>query len=653
MGRGVTFAKDKDDYKVELVITPVTNTDDEVTGYKFNGENVIATRKDGTKFNPSDNYEIIPFGNTWTITAAPLTFTVGGKTIQSGVTPTTEDVTFTVTGVQKVNGNAEGDDEAVADAFKVALIEGTYTDVNAVGYDAFTVVRKEASDYTTVEQGEEDPYAAATDLLANYSWDENSITKGKLKVTGIGFDIMPVASDLTYGEAYVPKYFAHNGTLQVTLNETETNKVKYIVKKDGVIYDVDKYAQLPVGEYTVEINTENMAALLPSANYSVDAVNAQPVSFNVTQKELTLAIADVTTLHVGDTQENLQKIYPIDTETPTGILKSDAEKVKFIFSFDETKVNLNATTKKIVSVTTGEGAIKIAFNTETGDDTYKNYKFSDPAPTGKLTLATEYVLDLASSNDMPGDIKDAANNGNVYKVKLPSRQLKANQWYTVVLPFPLTTVALVNHLQKKKNETEFEPVFAIVNRLSTASTADKVSFKLEMKGIPANEPFLIKVAEDIDLKDTKEIQTAISYNENESAEIGGDDFAGNIFKGVYTDTEIKLVPGEHMVGFLGVKGETFKTTTLENKWYSSETAKTIKPLEAYLYYATVYTPGQQAPMVTVEDYENGATVIKNLNMETMKAYAVDGWYTLNGVKLQGAPTEKGIYINNGKKVVVK
>ena len=58
-------------------------------------------------------------------------------------------------------------------------------------------------------------------------------------------------------------------------------------------------------------------------------------------------------------------------------------------------------------------------------------------------------------------------------------------------------------------------------------------------------------------------------------------------------------------------------------------------------------------MVTVEDYENGATVIKNLNMETMKAYAVDGWYTLNGVKLQGAPTEKGIYINNGKKVVVK
>ena len=32
---------------------------------------------------------------------------------------------------------------------------------------------------------------------------------------------------------------------------------------------------------------------------------------------------------------------------------------------------------------------------------------------------------------------------------------------------------------------------------------------------------------------------------------------------------------------------------------------------------------------------------------------IDGWYDLNGRKLQGKPTKKGIYIHNGKKVVVK
>ena len=31
----------------------------------------------------------------------------------------------------------------------------------------------------------------------------------------------------------------------------------------------------------------------------------------------------------------------------------------------------------------------------------------------------------------------------------------------------------------------------------------------------------------------------------------------------------------------------------------------------------------------------------------------DMWYTLDGRKLQGKPTQRGIYINNGKKVVIK
>ena len=29
------------------------------------------------------------------------------------------------------------------------------------------------------------------------------------------------------------------------------------------------------------------------------------------------------------------------------------------------------------------------------------------------------------------------------------------------------------------------------------------------------------------------------------------------------------------------------------------------------------------------------------------------WYTLTGVKLQGEPTEKGIYVKDGKKVAIQ
>ncbi|MBR7135173.1 MAG: hypothetical protein IKC85_06470, partial [Bacteroidaceae bacterium] len=30
----------------------------------------------------------------------------------------------------------------------------------------------------------------------------------------------------------------------------------------------------------------------------------------------------------------------------------------------------------------------------------------------------------------------------------------------------------------------------------------------------------------------------------------------------------------------------------------------------------------------------------------------DGWYTITGIKLQKMPTEKGIYIKNGRKVII-
>ena len=38
---------------------------------------------------------------------------------------------------------------------------------------------------------------------------------------------------------------------------------------------------------------------------------------------------------------------------------------------------------------------------------------------------------------------------------------------------------------------------------------------------------------------------------------------------------------------------------------------------------------------------------------TDSTYKADGWYTLDGLKLDKAPTRKGLYIHNGRKVVVK
>ena len=46
------------------------------------------------------------------------------------------------------------------------------------------------------------------------------------------------------------------------------------------------------------------------------------------------------------------------------------------------------------------------------------------------------------------------------------------------------------------------------------------------------------------------------------------------------------------------------------------------------------------------------TAIGTLDTETGEI-DFSGWYDMNGHKLSGKPTKKGIYINNGKKVVIK
>lgn len=46
------------------------------------------------------------------------------------------------------------------------------------------------------------------------------------------------------------------------------------------------------------------------------------------------------------------------------------------------------------------------------------------------------------------------------------------------------------------------------------------------------------------------------------------------------------------------------------------------------------------------------TGIKNIEVPTPQKYS-NAWYTINGQRLNGEPTQRGIYIHNGQKFVVK
>ena len=66
------------------------------------------------------------------------------------------------------------------------------------------------------------------------------------------------------------------------------------------------------------------------------------------------------------------------------------------------------------------------------------------------------------------------------------------------------------------------------------------------------------------------------------------------------------------------------------------------------------TPASAHPISLVfgEDDESQATGIQQID-QTLRQIDSDSYYTLQGAKLNGRPTQRGIYIHNGKKVIVK
>ena len=63
--------------------------------------------------------------------------------------------------------------------------------------------------------------------------------------------------------------------------------------------------------------------------------------------------------------------------------------------------------------------------------------------------------------------------------------------------------------------------------------------------------------------------------------------------------------------------------------------------------------GDEIPLYFSPSYllnDGTPTVINNVNLN----HNVNGnWYTLDGRRLSGKPTAKGVYINNGNKLVIK
>lgn len=406
---------------------------------------------------------------------------------------------------------------------------------------------------------------------------------------------------------------------------------------------------LPIGTYTIAIT--NASAIVPESNFEFteDASHLFTGELTITQKKVEVVINPVS-LNTGDGITELRK-YATTTYTLVG-----DDEIAFTLNFAEglaldANSKLKAATDYTIDQETGlilnavDGTVTVSTQ-ETPADEKDNANYIITFKKGAINLGGAQSLYLdGDDTQLPGKIQDAAaacaaDATTKYNVTFSARELKKGQWNAMWLPFN-TTVADVSAALG----------YALVDMLKEDATSDDLNFKIQMGEIPAYTPFLVKTAETINMAGVADDPATANVDES---------VPGVVFNNVtiVAPIEANMTKANKSYEFKSnlvkqVIGQSFWTTgskmaddAFEFNKYSA--TATLKSLRAYV---IAKDGSASAPRIFIEEADGTTTAINAVESEI--GSNAEGWYTIGGMKLQGAPSQKGIYIQNGKKVIVK
>lgn len=166
-------------------------------------------------------------------------------------------------------------------------------------------------------------------------------------------------------------------------------------------------------------------------------------------------------------------------------------------------------------------------------------------------------------------------------------------------------------------------------------------------GIAANTPYVISMPNSSDYTDNNNLAGRVTFAaENTQVPVT------EVKASAMADQSIVMIPtiqrqersSEVWALNVGeVRGRYLEGSVFERDY------REVRPFEAYTVHRQENT--QPAPRY-VPLQEIGGTTGINV-MEDVRSKKDDVWYTTDGRKLQGKPSEKGVYINNGQKIVIR
>jgi hypothetical protein len=249
----------------------------------------------------------------------------------------------------------------------------------------------------------------------------------------------------------------------------------------------------------------------------------------------------------------------------------------------------------------------------------KNQLFFNISSTSPamLTLANDGITNEAA-------IDAAAASGNTFNVKLAGRTLyKDGEWNTICLPFDVTL--------------EGSPLADATAKTLTDASMDgntvSLTFGRSVNNLQAGVPYLIRWE-------------------------SGDDIVDPVFPGVTvvstTEADRTIEKADGQVNFIGYY-DAFPITaddteiyymTTGNKLKHTGVNRTLMSCRAYFR----FTDGADPAKFLINFGDGDATGIVDHNRETITN---NRWYTVDGKTLDQQPTVKGMYIHNGRVVVIK
>ena len=340
--------------------------------------------------------------------------------------------------------------------------------------------------------------------------------------------------------------------------------------------------------------------------------------------------------------------------------------------------------------TTDHGFLKVYGHTMVFDGKYYTPTYGDLVETYSYSGEKSYIIEY---DDMPLGIKDVKTKQRTNYLRY-NRPFTRDKAVTIMLPFDFTKNDIrrgeYDNISEGKfyefagiEEVPFNMWIAVMKEVGSDDANEVTTMK-------ANTPYLFMPDEDAkylyftngnDYYQGFDIFTEGYERGNKQTEYDGSDgtYSWNKwnFKGTYqprywSNSEHSEEIGK-VYGFAGATKEVDEQLVVAGDFVRVKSGAKIRPTSCYLEWVkpedSEQEPNSASARRMTRSASNEVELPQRITVKLVGAngevtsigeidtktgdVTFDGWYTIDGVRLSGKPSTKGIYINNGKKVVIK